>query len=83
VNEPMTIQAIAVCEGMDDSEVVTLRYTIDASAISQPTIDEAIEAQDLYYSLRGVRAMPPLKQGMYIHVRRTPQGVTSRKIIVK
>ena len=83
VNTPMTIQAIAVCEGKDDSEVVTLTYTVDASAIDLPALDDSTLTQDFYYSLRGSRVMPPLKQGMYIHVRRSPQGVVSRKIIVK
>ena len=80
INGTMTIRAMAVCDGMDDSEVVSFTYTVGSTGITQPRADAADEA---YYSLRGTRIMEPLAKGIYIHVQRIPQGVKSRKVIVK
>ena len=82
LTESVTIQFIAVCEGMTDSEVVTLVLNVTpdtgvASLNAQPsTLNE-------YYDLRGARVLPPLRQGMYIHVRRSATGTTSRKVLIK
>ena len=82
LTESVTIQFIAVCEGMTDSEVVTLvlNVTPDTGVASlnaqRSTLNE-------YYDLRGARVLPPLRQGMYIHVRRSATGTTSRKVLIK
>lgn len=74
ITEPVTIQAMAVSDGLDDSEIVTLRYGIGTySAIE--TVTAATKDLDTYYTLRGMPVMPPLAKGVYIHVSRTPQGM--------
>jgi len=79
INEPVTIQAIAVCDGLDDSDVITLTYSIsDATLVMQPQQDIVTESR--YYNLRGMQVHQPLPRGLYIHVQRTPQGITSKKI---
>ena len=82
INQPMTIQAIAMCEGMDDSDVTAITYTIaDFSAVLQP--QTATTGTDSYYNLRGMQVQPPLPQGLYIHVQRTPAGMRSQKVWVR
>jgi hypothetical protein len=82
ITEPVTIQAMAVSDGLDDSEIVTLRYGIGTySAIE--TVTAATKDLDTYYTLRGMPVMPPLAKGVYIHVSRTPQGMKSRKVFIK
>jgi hypothetical protein len=78
----VTIQAIAVLEGMTDSEVTTLTYTI-GTGVAAPEVIETVEAEDFYYNLNGTRVMPPLPRGTFIHVQRTSSGQKSRKVRVK
>ena len=79
----MTIQAIAVREGMEDSEVVTLHYTVgDGLGVDGQTAGEVILSQD-YYDMSGRRVILPLRRGMYIQVRRTPNGIRSEKILIR
>lgn len=79
----MTIQAIAVREGMEDSEVVTLHYTVgDGLGVDGQTAGEVILSQD-YYDMSGRRVIRPLRRGMYIQVRRTPNGIRSEKILIR
>jgi hypothetical protein len=78
----VTIQAIAVLEGMTDSEVTTLTYTI-GTGVTAPEVIETVEAEDFYYSLNGTRVTPPLPRGTFIHVQRTSSGVRSRKVMVR
>lgn len=79
----MTIQAIAVREGMEDSEVVTLHYTVgDGLGVDGQTAGEVIFSQD-YYDMSGRRVILPLRRGMYIQVRRTPNGIRSEKILIR
>lgn len=78
----VTIQAIAVLEGMTDSEVTTLTYTIGTGVVA-PEVIETVEAEDFYYSLNGTRVTPPLPRGTFIHVQRTSSGVRSRKVMVR
>lgn len=79
----MTIQAIAVREGMEDSEVVTLHYTVgDGLGVDGQTAGEIILSQD-YYDMSGRRVILPLRRGMYIQVRRTPNGIRSEKILIR
>ncbi len=82
IHSDVTIQAIAVLEGMTDSEVTTLTYTI-ATGVAAPEVIETVEAEDFFYSLNGTRVMPPLPRGIFIHVQRTSSGVRSRKVRIK
>lgn len=75
----MTIQALAVSEGMAESEVTTLTYSI-TTPVEAPEAEPDTEAEDLFYDLSGARQLPPLRRGVYIHIRRTPNGTVSRKI---
>ncbi len=77
----VTIQAIAVCDGMMDSEVTTLTYSI-ATGISAPEAEDGVEAGERYYDLAGQRQLLPRSRGIYVHVRRTPAGLVSRKVCV-
>ena len=82
LKESVTIQFIAVCEGMTDSEVVTLVLDVTpGTGIS--TLNSQPSTLDSYYDLRGTRVLPPLRRGMYVQVRRTQNGIESRKVIVK
>lgn len=82
IHSDVTIQAIAVLEGMTDSEVTTLTYTI-ATGVAAPEVIETVEAEDFFYSLNGTRVMLPLPRGIFIHVQRTSSGVRSRKVRIK
>lgn len=82
IQPDVTIQAIAVLEGMTDSEVTTLTYTIGTGVVA-PEVIEAVVAEDFYYNLNGTRVMPPLPRGTFIHVQRTPSGQKSRKVRVE
>ena len=82
LKESVTIQFIAVCEGMTDSEVTTLVLTV-TSGTGVSSLNSQPSTLDSYYDLRGIRVLPPLRQGMYIHVRRTQNGIESRKVMVK
>lgn len=82
VTQPVTIRAMAVCEGMDDSEVVTYTYTItEATDIAAP--EQEVVKEEFYYDLSGKRLQTPSQRGIYIHVQRTEQGIKSKKIYVK
>ena len=81
ITDGMTLQAIAVHDGMTDSEVTTLNFTI-ATGIMEPKAEETVEAEEFFYDLRGQRQLPPLRRGIYIHVCRTPTGTSSRKVRV-
>ena len=78
----LCIQAIAVCEGMQESEVVTLHYTVgDGLAVNNMNADEIVLSQG-YYDLNGKRVARPLRKGIYIQVSRTPYGLRTQKILI-
>ncbi|MBQ7179857.1 MAG: chitobiase/beta-hexosaminidase C-terminal domain-containing protein [Bacteroidaceae bacterium] len=78
----ITIQAIAVREGMEDSEVVTLHYSVGDGLAVDEVKPEAIVSGQEWYDMKGQRVRPPLPRGIYIRVRRTPQGPRSQKILI-
>ena len=83
ITEDVTIQAIAVLDGLADSEVQTFVYTIDEGT-SIGAVEQAFEVlSHEYYDLSGQRVTPPLRRGVYIHVRRTTAGLLTRKVLVK
>ena len=78
----ITIQAIAVREGMQDSEVVTLHYVVgDGQAVDEVDSSEIVLSQDVF-DLSGQRVRQPLNKGVYILVKRTPQGIKTQKILI-
>ena len=83
LTENVTIQAMAVCEGMTDSEVLSLTITVgDGLGVMEIADDET---GDKWFDLNGRPLLSgKLPAGIYIHVRRNASGGTvSRKVLVK
>lgn len=81
--EDVTLQVMAVCDGMMDSEVVSLAITIDGTGVTEVAGNGADDGE--WVGLGGQRVLNGrLPSGVYIHVRRNAQGaVSSRKVLVK
>lgn len=75
VDRELTIHAIAVKDGMLDSEVAEFHYTL-ATGI-QP-VEEGM-VPEAFFTIAGSPALPPLKPGLYI--QRTSAG--TRKILIR
>lgn len=79
INADITIKAIAVCEGMADSDVTTLEYKVnDEVGVAPHVIPQEEVTETAYYSLNGIRLLPPLPKGTYVVVQRTPNGIVRR-----
>jgi len=77
----VTIQAIALCDGMQDSEVTVVTYILgDDSAVKTIQVSDA-KAQ--YLDLRGMKVTPPLKKGIYVLIQRGKKGLESKKVVVR
>jgi len=83
LTEDITLQVMAVCDGMMDSEVVSLAITIDGTGVTEVAGNGADDGE--WVGLGGQRVLNGrLPSGVYIHVRRNAQGaVSSRKVLVK
>ncbi len=82
LTENTTIQVIAVCEGMEDSEIVTLSFTIGETGVTE--IADGF-ADSERYDLSGRKIVNSnLPHGIYIHVRRNAAGEpVVRRVLVK
>lgn len=81
IDRTLTLKAMAVCEGLADSEVATYRYTFDPlSGIAAPGI--ATPASRFYMTLEGKRIARPTKAGVYIEGQPSAAGTTFRKVLL-
>ena len=84
IDADVTIRAMAVCDGLADSDVMRFTYTVGApSAVETPAINWQSSPVTDIYDLSGKRVTTTLPRGLYIHVQRTPQGIKTRKVVVK
>ena len=84
IDADVTIRAMAVCDGLADSDVMRFTYTVgDPSAVETPAINWQSSPVTNIYDLSGKRVTTTLPRGLYIHVQRTPQGIKTRKVVVK
>lgn len=64
---------------MADSDVTTLEYKVnDEVGVAPHVIPQEEVTETAYYSLNGIRLLPPLPKGTYVVVQRTPNGIVRR-----